>query len=142
MFKLIKTAFYLLISAAVIAFFSSLGGENTAFEDGEVYTFYCGSVSSNAEIVVCTGNAGAMKLTLSDVCGESVVYTDKSVRELEERYRAVLLFEETCGGVINRYYYSPYFTTAITVDGIKINLHIAQREGSVCIGTPIIFGGY
>lgn len=142
MLRKCKLFLYSFIAVFVLLFSFALGGGATVFEEGESYTFYCGSVSSQAQIVVCNKNAGFAKFFLSDVEGESTVYTDASVSSLEKKYFAELLFFESCGDVVNYYYSSPCFSSFVEVDGYKVNMHIAERKDSVCIGTPIIFGGY
>lgn len=142
MLRKCKLCLYCCLSVFASLFSFMLGGGATAFEEGESYSFYCGSVSSQAQIVVCDKNAGFAKFFLSDVEGESTIYKDESVSSLEKKYFAELLFFEECGDVVNYYYSSPCFHSFVEVDGYKVNMHIAERKDSVCIGTPLIFGGY
>ncbi len=141
MFRLFKLFVCLFLCGAVVAFCFALGG-GTAFAEGETYTFYCGGASSSAQIVTCEKNAGLVKLFLCDVRGESTVYQNADVAALEQEYRATLLWQEECAGVVSRYYSSPCFSQSVYIGGQEVNLHIAVRGDTVCVGTPLIFGGY
>lgn len=62
--------------------------------------------------------------------------------ECMKAYRAVVLFCEEVGQVRSYYCYSPRLGGGVTIDGTKVNLHIAVCGKRVKIGTPLIFGGY
>lgn len=107
---------------------------------GESYTFYLGE-SSSARAVSASLPA-LEKLCLTDVKGESAVYSGDRYEELKSRYRAKLLFTETVEDVTSYYLYSPAFPTCVELNGCLVNLHIAVSEHKTAAGTPIIFGGY
>ena len=110
-----------------------------AFEKGENYTFYLGANSSSPAIR--SNNPVLDKLTL-DVKGESTQYEGNRLEALQKKYHAQLLFsEETCG-VTSYYFYSPYFRSAVELNGYAVNLHIAVSEKKTVAGTPLIFGGF
>lgn len=142
MFRALKVLLCFLLSAAVVLFFAFLGSRPPVFPEGENYTFCVGSSSSQAKMIVTNGNARILRFLLSDVRGESTVYMDKDCSELLAFYEAVPVFTEACAGVRNEYYYSPCFSGGVWIEGALINLHVAYRENTVCIGTPVIFGGY
>lgn len=121
-------------------------------------------------------------ITLRDlpfVRGESVavelVWAGASDGDVEKRaedlalaladvFGAEILFMEETSGVQSYYGYTPFFSDSVTLQGLKINLHIALCVGeggdadgmniadsdnsdmdgriSGVIGSPIIFGGY
>ena len=142
MLRALKVLLCFLLSAAVVLFFVFLGSRPPVFPEGENYTFCVGSYSSQAKMIVTDGNARFLRFLLNNVRGESTIYIDKDCAELLASYEAVPVFTETCAGVRNEYYYSPYFSEGVWLEGELINLHVAYRENTVCIGTPVIFGGY
>lgn len=125
--------------------FSLLSVQRTAFECGESYVFYLNSLSSGAKIVRCpTALAPIGRFFLrSALTGESTVYPDGDAEEVLLRYGGELLFTEEAAGVVSYYCHSDLFGTGVALDGGEVNLHVAVRpDGSICVGTPLIFGGY
>ena len=92
------------------------------------------------------------ELSLSDIFsvkGESVQFFFSGEAKAEaERIAALyggrILFKEEVLNVVSYYAYTPNFSDGVTVDGVKINLHIAfcKERGTCVVGSPIIFGGY
>ncbi|MBQ8885112.1 MAG: hypothetical protein IJY62_01885 [Clostridia bacterium] len=56
--------------------------------------------------------------------------------------RATVCFEEEASGTRSYYCYSPILKGGVYIEGYSVNLHIAVREGTVAVGSPIVFGGY
>ncbi len=115
----------------------------SAFTGGEK-CYYLYSASSQAE----TKEA----LTFGElffVRGESRVYRLEEgedafafAESIAEKYGAELVFEESAGGTVSRYYASAALKGGIVLNGKLVNLHIAVRNASVAVGTPVIFGGW
>lgn len=110
------------------------------FERGESYALYLGTDSSAPRIE--TDAPVRTKLLSGGVKGESVVYHGDRYEELKARYRAVLLFTETVGGVTSYYLHSSVLGTGVTLNGRNVNLQIAVGGGQTAAGTPLIFGGW
>jgi len=128
------------LSAILFLIVCAMNGVGAAFCDGENHVYYL-SASSQSETVI-TKSAVPAALLFSSVGGESAVITDMTRAELEEKYSASLVFEESASGVHNYYYYSPRFCRFVYIGGKAVNMHIAERGEYLCIGSPIIFGGY
>ena len=83
------------------------------------------------------------------VKGESVRFSFSSekdaaafVEKLLSAKRATLRFTEFAADTLSYYCYTPQGGAGITLRGQSVNLHIARRGEVVCVGVPIIFGGY
>lgn len=124
----------------------AIAATKTAFAPEGRYTFYCNSASSQAKIVSCySGCAVLYKYVLgSSLTGESVTYrSGKTAKGLIEEYAAEILFTEEADGIKNYYCYSDSLPYRATLYEKTVNLHIAvNEEGSVSVGTPLIFGGF
>lgn len=55
---------------------------------------------------------------------------------------AMVCFEEEICGTRSYYCYSPRLRGGAVLNGCVVNLHIAVRENSVAVGSPVVFGGY
>lgn len=133
------------LAAFGLGLFPLLSTQKTAFEGGKEYTFYLKSPSSQAQILRCpTPFAPLCRFFIrAQLTGESTVYRSGNAYELLVRYGGELLFQERAAGVTSYYGYAPGLGEGILLGGEWVNLHIAVRaDGSVCVGTPIIFGGY
>ena len=122
------------------AFFLYLLCNSPAFEAGESYTFYLGKSSSAQAVFSETPSLD--KLLLSEVQGESAVYSGNVYEQLKTRYRAKLLFTEEAAGVINYYLFSPLLGSGVELGGKIVNLHVAVSAEQTAAGTPVIFGGF
>ncbi len=144
MLKFFKFILYAVLSVCVLAFFFAAAKEEPVFEEGVSYTFYTGESSSNAKAVTVNKNPALAKILLFDIKGESAVYADKTCRYFLDKFSAEILFVCECGDTVNYYCYSKDISGGIYIDGVKVNLHIAEsgESGCVCVGTPLIFGGY
>lgn len=128
----------ILAAFCTVLFFVALYA-SPAFPRGEKYTFYQGTSSSpmaETEFPLLT------KLRLNGAKGESTVYEGDCYSFLKEEFQAVLLWEEEAANVKNFYLYSARLPGGVEINGRLVNLHIAVREESTVVGTPLIFGGY
>jgi hypothetical protein len=91
------------------------------------------------------------ELTLLDFArieGESVRFALNGENEqaLVERvtgmYNAKVLFVEESSGERSYYCYTSAWNNALQLQGERVNLHIAVREESCVVGTPIVFDGF
>ena len=113
------------------------------FQGAESYVFYTQSASSQAEMLFADAeHAASVKLTASRLTGESATFaTAEEALAQAERYNARLLFTQTTGNVVDRYYYSPHLGAGVRLQGHTVNLHISVRGESGSAGSPLIFGG-
>lgn len=85
---------------------------------------------------------------MDDVRGESVRFAygkglqQTLVSQIIARYGASVRFTEMVDGTQSVYAYTDEWQDAVTINGIKVNLHIALSETECVIGSPIIFGGF
>ncbi len=133
--------------AAALFLLPSAAGTRTAFRPGRAYTFYCGSASSQAEIVTCkSSDAARYKYFLGGaVAGESTVYAagEATAAEILASFEAELLFSEEAAGTTSYYAYTPSLGAPVEIGGYAVNLHVAVRAGGeTAAGTPLIFGGF
>ncbi len=133
----------LIVTIAAGAFIAALAflPDNLCFKDGESYTFFCGDSSKNCREVTANGNAAITRLSLSDVCGESVCYSKLDVDEFLKSVDGTVVFTEKLSDSVN-YYCKAYLPYKVTLYGEEINLHICVKDGGVKVASPIIFGGY
>ena len=114
----------------------------TVFSGGEKYTFYVGNTSKNCRVVSCpASDAGLTKLTLNGICGESATFASLDIDEFLRSVNGEIIQTERLDDSVN-YYCKADLPYSINLFGTTINLHICRREGSVTVGSPIIFGGY
>lgn len=141
---ILKTLSAVLSSAATLFVFSLIGKPNLKFREGEEYTFYVGSASSQAEIITVCGGAARTAARLKDIRGESTVYayTSDGVEKIMDEFSAEIVFFEKCATSESVYCYSPEFSDCIMIDGRAVNLHVASDGVKIKVGSPIIFGGY
>ena len=106
--------------------------------------YYLYSQSSQAKIVESVSLAESFFIT-----GEKSVFCFDSEEEAG-RYALNLLggdevttvFEEEWDGVRSVYAYSARRGGGILLSGKRVNLHVVWKGTRVCVGTPIVFGGY
>lgn len=106
-------------------------------------TFYLYGASSQA--------LQTEKLSLQElfsVRGESVSFAvgrgkgkAKAEEIIKELGAETLIKEESCE-TVSYYGYSPALGKCVQVQGKAVNLHIAFSGERLCVGTPIIFGGF
>ncbi len=110
------------------------------FAGGKNYVFYTGNSSSAQQIF--SQNPALDKLTLGNIKGESAEYDGNRLQEIVKTFQARLVFCEEACGVKNYYFYSERLSSAVYLNGEAVNLHVALRESSTAVGSPLIFGGY
>ena len=80
--------------------------------------------------------------------GESVRFpletktADETLRNIVEKYAATVLFTEEIDGTVSYYCYTAQWSDCVTVQGKKVNLHVALSTKQCVVGAPIIFGGF
>ena len=132
---------FLLLSAAVI--FAAVAGYRNipCFEGGDGYIFYCGTSSADCKEVRAEGSAKAVRLKLSDVCGESTVYKNFDMENFLADVGGEIVFVEELSDSVN-YYCTANLPYSVNLYGKEINLHISVRGDTAKVASPIIFGGY
>lgn len=128
-------ACFFCVKAANVSRLSFLHGERA---------YYLDSASSQSLI--------KSKLTAWDIFrvqGESVCFTIDEREEKEVYARSLvkslggkILFIEEIDDTISFYAYIPTWGKGISINGRKVNLHIAVSAQICKVGTPIIFGGF
>ena len=106
--------------------------------------YYLYSSSSQAKIVESVGFADSFFLTgeKSVFCFSSELEAENYAAALLEEQGAEIVFVEECMGVRSIYAYAPKRGGGVALSGKRVNLHLAIKDERVCVGTPIIFGGY
>lgn len=67
---------------------------------------------------------------------------DFNYQNLIKNTGAKLQFVEEAGEIISFYYYSKKIPKCQTINGVKVNLHVAVAKNYIKIGCPLIYGGY
>ncbi|MDE6373872.1 MAG: hypothetical protein K2L72_05165, partial [Clostridia bacterium] len=128
-------------AAVIVACLAALP-DRLAFKGGASYTFYLGDTSKNCRIVTANREVAALtRLTLSDVCGESVTFDALDVDGFLKSVEGEILFSEELSDSVN-YYCKADLPYSVILYGEEINLHICVKDGGVTVASPIIFGGY
>ncbi len=110
------------------------------FTGGNNYVYYLYDSGSNCAILQVEPNTP--KPAFCYVSGESCTYADRSATDVLAEFGAEVLFLEKIDGITNYYAYSPRLPYRITLYGQTVNLHVAEKARGICVGSPIIFGGY
>lgn len=131
---------YFSAAALLFTIICAMCGVGAAFPYGKKHVYYL--LPSSEAAVYTSDTAIPARLLLSEVGGESVTLDYVTREDIEKKYSATLLFSCSAAGVDNYYYYSPDFSSFVYICGVAVNLHIAERADDICVGTPIIFGGY
>ncbi|MDE7453975.1 MAG: hypothetical protein K2N22_06170 [Clostridia bacterium] len=138
--RFLKLVTITLLAGVVIAAIAILPAR-LCFNDASAYTFFCGDTSKNCREISTKDNADLLKLTLSDVCGESAVYDELDVGAFLKSVNGKIIFTETLSDSVN-YYCTASLPYSVKLYGEEINLHICVKAASVTVASPIIFGGY
>lgn len=85
-----------------------------------------------------TSSAAALRTKFNNIDGESIQLQGPTVRQI---FRKLGYKEVTSSGDIY-YGYSPRGRSTIKSDGRRINLQIAERNGVITVGWPVILGTY
>lgn len=103
------------------------------------YEVWAGANSSAGRKVLCEGEYAIVDVNaLGGVACES----KRTAESLLSQFGATVLFSETTCGVTS-YYAAADLPFGVEVNGVVVNLQVAVRtDGSVKVGSPIIFGSY
>lgn len=107
--------------------------------DGYDRKGYFISPTSNCLIVDLSENTVYPKRLLK---GESVCVSPSVAENFLKEVNASLIFTETIEDCVCDYYYSGQIPLYTSVNGRKINAHIARRGERITLGVPFIFGSY
>lgn len=129
------------LGAVIFVFALAVLPSRLCFDGGENYTFYCGTSSADCREIVAGGGASLVRLTLTDVCGESVEYNDFNLNSFLKSVNGKVVFCEELSDSVN-YYCSADLPYSVNLYGREINLHVCVRDDKVKVASPIIFGGY
>jgi len=138
--KYVKLFIEALAAVLLLVVVCAINGVGSAFCDGKNHVYYFKASSQGG--AAYSDEALPAEIIYAELGGESASFDGTTIEEIERKYSAVLLFEESASGVDNYYYYSPLFSRFAFIGGRAVNLHVAVRDNSVRVGTPIIFGGY
>lgn len=129
------------VAAILIIFAIAALPNKICFDGGENYVFYCGTSSADCKTVRANSNAKITRIFLNNVCGEGAEFKELDIDAFLASVGGKIVFSESAAGITN-YYCSANLPYSTVLEGAVINLHIAVRENSVKVGSPIIFGGY
>lgn len=129
------------VAAALMLSALAVFPQRLCFDGGGKYTFYCGTSSSDCSEITSYGTAAVDRLTLKDICGESVELDNFDLLAFLKKYKAKIEFTEEGEDYVN-YYCTADLPYSVQLYGKTINLHICVRGEKAKAGTPIIFGGY
>lgn len=152
----LRTLFALVLGAAfVFAFFAArtcrlaaISGERSFYLDSASSQSLCKNTLSPWEIFRVRGES--VCCAIADFDGGRYANTAQNeetvaaeiAQAIAEKYGAEWIFSEEVCGVTSFYGYSERLAQGVRVNGARINLHVAVRDGRVAVGTPIIFGGF
>lgn len=138
-----RSARYAVLALLVAAVLSAvtLLPQRLCFKGGSSYTFYCGTSSADCREVTVESNATAKKMELKNVCGEATVYKNFDLEAFLKSVGGKIVAVEELSDSVN-YYCTANLPYSVNLYGTRINLHVSVRDGSVKVGSPIIFGGY
>ena len=127
--------------AALVVFAIAALPTRICFDGGYNYEFYCGTSSADCKTVRAQGNAKLTRIFINGVCGEGAEFKELDIDKFLSGVNGEIIFYESAAGITN-YYCTADLPYSTVLDGNRINLHIAVREDSVKVGSPIIYGGY
>lgn len=135
-----KTLLFSLVSVIALLSLNIRTGTGISYE-GEKEMYFL-SASSNCKIVGVQSESEFVYF-MPALKGESVkLYRPQDKDEILKKYSAKEVFSERAGNIVNRYYYSPKISRFTTINGKKVNLQIADSNGEITVGIPLIFGSY
>lgn len=129
------------LAAGVVLAGVALLPDNLCFKNAEKYKFFCGNSSMQCREVEADTNPSLVKLTLSDVCGESAFYGTLDIPKFLASVQGEIVFTESLSDSVN-FYCTANLPYKVTLYGKEINLHICVKDSGVFVASPIIFGGY
>lgn len=150
--KKIILALFVLVALIIAIPFANVSA--LAFDEATYY-LYCKSnfddsatviANGGGKIIVCRSINELVRACFKSTSSQGVSFTVSgklaTVEQLLDRMHAQVVFSESFDGLSCVYAYSPDIGYGITVDGRYINLQIAERDGKITVGSPIILGGY
>ncbi|MCL2540135.1 MAG: YwmB family TATA-box binding protein [Firmicutes bacterium] len=90
-------------------------------------------------------HAASLQRMLPPAEGQSITFSGNigNMESILSRLNATVVSRQDIGGeIVNCYAYSSGFNKSVLVDGQKINLQVAVRNGTVTLGTPLILGSF
>ena len=107
------------------------------------------SHGGGAEVRCGISDAKRVKRNLKNVRGEAVSFkgTREDAEKLKRFLRVKIKSYEEFEDIYTYYGYTADLgngigTSALNIDGMKINIQVAYRGGRITVGTPVILGGY
>jgi|GEM_PF-2486473 len=94
------------------------------------------------EITCSEAYAPIVRKSIESLSGQSATVYTKTAQEIMIDLSATTIFTQSVDGIDIYYAYSPRLGGGVTVNGEKINLELAQHNGKVTVGTPLILGSY
>ena len=108
---------------------------NKLFEKDIVY-----SVNGKSSGEFIKGEISLDKIFLID--GASIKTDSYNIEEKLNLLNAKMVHCFTDGEVENYYFFSEKVHNFEIIDGKKVNIHIAVKQGEVVVGSPVIYYGY
>lgn len=148
-----KLIVFLFIIALVVGGFSfeglskgifvAEGIEQVCFVSGKQYEDFesvqCGEKFFN----YCSYEKAKEKAFLVKNCDAVQFYTnEESLKAVLDKINYQQLYSEVVEGIEIGYGYSPCYASSVFIDGKKVNVQIARKDGKVVIGFPMILTGY
>ena len=136
-----NVAYFIILS---VFFMLSSTGVGTSFSGEGLHTFYFSDKSSCAVAASMPEDEAERAIYVkSDKKGESAVfYSAEKVKRLLLSLGCEKIFSEKGEDFDCDYYYSPEVPTFCTVNGLRVNVHVAKAKDRIVVGIPFIFGGY
>lgn len=107
--------------------------------DGDFETVQCGDKFFN----YCTSEQARENAALVKKADAVQFYAEQD--KLENLLRQIHfqeLYNETVEGIEICYGYSPCYSSAVLLEGKKVNVQVAKVDGQVIVGFPMIMTGY
>ena len=139
----IKLSLALVFALALCFFVKTAQISKLSFLPGE-RAYYLDSASSSSLIKTELAVWDVFRVQGESVCFTLTAEKENFAHSIVESLGGEILFTEEVCGAISYYAYIPKWGKGISINGKKINLHIAvSTDGKACkVGTPIIFGGF
>lgn len=107
--------------------------------NGEFSYVECGDKIFN----FCTFDEAKEKAELLKSADAVQFYADEDkLLDILKKIKFQSLYSEDVDGIEICYGFTPCFADAVIIDGKKVNVQVAKREGRVVLGFPMIMTGY
>lgn len=115
-----------------------VSGNIQAVENAE-----CISVGGDTIVVVPPVYAEQTEKNLKGITAVTVVYNGLSSKEAFKRVSALEVFREDLGDVVSIYGYTPKLNVKpVSLKGEVINIQVAERNGNLYVGYPVLKTDY